>query len=89
MRRGRAIGGLTVALALLAPGAARADVIAAVQVTGADGSPDIAVMNASTGERATLPAGINTAAQELHPSISKDGSGWCSCGSIPWRGRGA
>ena len=73
MRHGRAIGGLAVASALLAPGAARADIIAAVQVTGPDGSPDIAVMNATTGERATLPAGINTAAQELHPSISNDG----------------
>ena len=73
MRHGRAIGGLAVAAALLAPGAARGDIIAAVQVTGPDGSADIAVMNASTGERATLPAGVNTAAQELHPSISNDG----------------
>jgi hypothetical protein len=73
MRHGRAIGGLAVAAALLAPGAARADIIAAVQVTGPDGSPDIAVMNATTGVRATLPAGINTAAQELHPSISTNG----------------
>jgi hypothetical protein len=73
MRHGRAIGGLVAVLALLVPGAASADIIAAVQVTGPDGSPDIAVMNATTGERAALPAGINTAAQELHPSISKDG----------------
>ena len=73
MRHGRAIGGLVAVLALLVPGSASADIIAAVQVTGPDGSPDIAVMNATTGERAALPAGINTAAQELHPSISKDG----------------
>src|SRR5262245_19952636 len=73
MRLGRTIGGLVVGLALLAPAAARADIIAAVQVTGPDGSPDIAVMNATTGQRATLPAGINTAQQELHPSISPNG----------------
>jgi hypothetical protein len=72
MRLVRAIG-LAVGLALLAPAAAGADIIAAVQVTGPDGSPDIAVMNATTGERATLPAGINTAQQELHPSISTNG----------------
>ena len=72
MRLGRPLG-IVIGLALLLPATARADIIAAVQVTGPDGSPDIAVMNATTGVRATLPAGINTAAQELHPSISQDG----------------
>jgi hypothetical protein len=73
MRLTRALPGLAIALALLLPGAARADLLAAVQVTGPDGSADIAVMNAATGARLALPAGINTAAQELHPSIATDG----------------
>ena len=88
MRHGRAIG-MAVGLALLLPCAARADIIAAVQVTGADGSADIAVMNASTGERATLPAGVNTAAQELHPSISNDGRRLVFLRLDPRRARGA
>jgi hypothetical protein len=74
MRFARAIGGLALAVALLAPAAARADIFAAVGVTGSDGSPDVAVMNATTGGRLALPAGVNTAAQELQPSISVDGT---------------
>ena len=30
-------------------------------------------MNASTGTRLTLPAGVNTTDDELHPSLSVDG----------------
>ena len=30
-------------------------------------------MNASTGAKLTLPAGVNTAADELHPGLSSDG----------------
>jgi hypothetical protein len=59
--------------ALLAPAGARADLLAAVDVTGPDGSADVGVLNASTGTRVALPAGINTAAQERHPSITIDG----------------
>jgi hypothetical protein len=74
MRLARAIGGLAFAAALLAPATARADIFAAVGVTGADGSPDVAVMNSTTGARLALPLGVNTAAQELQPSISVDGT---------------
>jgi hypothetical protein len=35
--------------------------------------PDIAVLNATTGARRTLPASVNTAASELSPSLSADG----------------
>jgi hypothetical protein len=35
---------------------------------------DIEVVNASTGAQVPLPAGVNTTADELHPSISADGS---------------
>ena len=87
MRHGRAIGSLAVASRCSLPGAARADIIAAVQVTGPDGSPDIAVMNATTGERATLPAGINTAAQELAPEHQQGRRGGsCSCALDPVAG---
>jgi hypothetical protein len=64
-----------VAAALLVPASAQADVFAAVTVVAA--SPrtdfDVAVLNASTGARAALPAGINTADDEIHPTISTDG----------------
>lgn len=62
-----AILGLT---AFAAP-AAHADVFAAVCV-GAGGQ-DIAVLNAATGVRRALPAGVNTSAAERNPSISSDG----------------
>jgi hypothetical protein len=62
--------------ALLAPAAARADIFAAVTVAAPAGRSDfdVAVLNASTGTRATLPAGTNTTDDEIHPAISKDGS---------------
>ncbi len=69
----RAGGGLAVAAALLAPGTAHADIFAAVGVTGPGATPDVAVMNATTGARLSLPAGVNTTAEERHPSISTNG----------------
>src|SRR4051812_21295255 len=61
---------------LLAPAAAHADVFAA-----SEGRPpthsdlDISVVDVSTGAEVTLPVGINTpGADELHPSVSADGS---------------
>jgi hypothetical protein len=60
----------------LTVGSAEADVLAAVQVQPPGGRSDfdIAVLDASTGVRLPLPAGVNTTADELHPSISADGS---------------
>jgi hypothetical protein len=59
--------------ALAAP-AAQADIIAAVEVASPSGADlDIALVNAATGLRTALPAGINTSANELHPSLSDDG----------------
>jgi hypothetical protein len=65
--------GCLVALVGAAP--ASADVLAAAEVPSAARTDlDIAVINAATGVRSTLPAGVNTAADELHPSLSADGS---------------
>ena len=62
--------------ALAAPAAAHADIFAAVTVVAP--SPrtdfDVAVLNASTGARVTLPAGTNTTDDEIHATISKDGT---------------
>ena len=78
-RRRRAARGVALTLGaaglLAAAPAARADVFAVVNA----GAPaprtdlDIALVNANTGLRTTLPAGVNTVADELHPSISRDG----------------
>jgi hypothetical protein len=72
MRLARAIGGLALGVALLAPAAARADLIAAVDVEQPGGGHDVAVLNATTGARLPLPAGVNTADSEHHPSLSRD-----------------
>ena len=59
---------------------AGADIVAAVDVpvagseTQCPGHFDIALLNAATGSRTTLPAGINTAADEVHPNISSLGN---------------
>ena len=55
--------------------ASHADIIAAVEVPSPAGTDlDIALVNAGTGARSTLPAGINTSADELHPSLTGDGA---------------
>jgi dipeptidyl aminopeptidase/acylaminoacyl peptidase len=63
------------AFALLAP-AARADVFAASSGRPAGRTDlDLVLVNASTNAPVALPAGVNTAgADELHPSVSADGS---------------
>jgi WD40-like Beta Propeller Repeat len=68
-----ALAGAVAALAV--PAAARADIFAAVTVAAPAGRSDfdVAVLNASTGARLTLPAGTNTTDDEIHPTISKDG----------------
>src|SRR5438105_8302047 len=74
--RGRLLATLTLAAALLAPAAARADIVVATEVpdpaAGASDT-DIALVDATTGGRFGLPAGTNTAQDELHPSITPDG----------------
>jgi hypothetical protein len=62
----------TVAFAL-APAPARAELIAAYDRPGPGGDLDIALVAATTGEQIALPAGINTSADEFHPSLSGDG----------------
>jgi hypothetical protein len=53
---------------------ARADVFAVTDnVVSASGATDLVWLDASTGNALTLPAGINTADNESHPSISSDG----------------
>jgi hypothetical protein len=49
--------------------------LAAVEVhpPGSRQDFDIEVVNAATGAQVSLPAGVNTTADELHPSISGDG----------------
>jgi hypothetical protein len=63
-------------LLTLAAAVARADVFAAVEVQppGSRQDFDIEVVDAATGAQVPLPAGVNTTADELHPSISTDGS---------------
>jgi WD40 repeat protein len=60
------------ATALFAP-AANADIIAATDVFASDFSFDIALVDTATGAHLSLPAGINTSDNELHPSITPDG----------------
>ena len=60
------------AIGLAFPATGQADLLAAYErvVTGAQ--LDIALVNASTGAAVALPAGVNTAAREFHPSLSPD-----------------
>src|SRR4051794_33856605 len=65
---------LAITLAALFAAPARADVYAIAQVVVPGRSDtDIGLIDASTGTRLALPAGINTTADERHPSISQDG----------------
>jgi WD40-like Beta Propeller Repeat len=67
-----AVGAVTTMLAL-APAGADAELSAAFDRPGPGGDLDIALVAATTGEPITLPAGINTSADEFHPSLSADG----------------
>jgi hypothetical protein len=69
--------GVTVAATLVTP-VARAGLVAAVNEPVPNGSScptqtDIALIDPATGTTMPLPAGINTPANELHPSITPDG----------------
>jgi hypothetical protein len=89
MERGRRLDGRAIgvrrgwvaflAVAALAPPGAHADIIAAVDApTGTSfGCPaqwDVALIDAATGARTALPAGVNTSTDELHPSITSLGT---------------
>ncbi len=59
---------------LLAPPLARADIIAVLDVeTGNAAHLDLMRFNVTTGAALSLPAGVNTTADEVHPSFSPDG----------------
>jgi hypothetical protein len=61
------VGGLSASVA-------RADIFAVTDnVISTSEGTDIALIDTSTGNALTLPAGINTADNESHPSISSDG----------------
>lgn len=66
---------LATLIGALAPLAAHADIFAAVNVAAPPPRTDfdVAIVNASLGTRVALPAGVNTTAFEVHPSISADG----------------
>jgi hypothetical protein len=60
--------------AALAPGtASAAGLIAAYERYQPGKGFEIGLINAQTGAAITLPAGVNTTADELHPALSRDG----------------
>jgi WD40-like Beta Propeller Repeat len=67
---------LCIALAapVLAAAPARADIFAVAPVVAPGRTDvDVGLFNVSTGAQLALPAGVNTPAEENHPSISADG----------------
>jgi hypothetical protein len=60
------------AVALALPASAHADLLAAYDRVTPSAQLDIGLVNASTGQPVALPAGVNTAAREFHPSLSPD-----------------
>jgi WD40 repeat protein len=60
------------AAAVVAPPAS-ADIIAATTVDNPSSGLDIALIDTATGAHLSLPAGVDTTANELHPSITPDG----------------
>jgi hypothetical protein len=66
---------LAIAAALVVAAPARADIFAVAPIVAPGHSDiDVGLIDASTGQSLSLPAGVNTtAANENHPSISADG----------------
>jgi len=66
---------LSVLAALVLAQVARGNIIAAVEQPAGSGRTDldIALYDATAGTKLTLPAGVNTTDDELHPSITPDG----------------
>ncbi len=76
MRPARLVIPALVLAAVLCPGAASANILAATEVpdpAAGTHDTDVALVDTATGGRIGLPAGINTADDELHPSITPDG----------------
>src|SRR5687768_12740628 len=74
LRRVALGSGIALVAALAAPVAApAAGLIAAYDRYETGKGFEIGLVNASTGTRLTLPAGVNTTDDELHPSLSTDG----------------
>src|SRR5690349_797767 len=63
---------LLAAIGLVFPATVHADLLAAYERVTTGAQLDIALVNASTGAAVALPAGVNTAAREFHPSLSPD-----------------
>ena len=53
--------------------AAQADINVATEQPVAGDRLDIALIDTATGDHLSLPPGINTSAEEIHPSITPDG----------------
>ena len=63
-----------VGLAIAAPSARAADGLMAAYDTYVSGSGfQVRLVNAGTGAQISLPSGVNTTADELHPTLSHDG----------------
>jgi hypothetical protein len=58
---------------LWAAPAAHADIFAVADTLDTSLHADVAMVDASTGARVTLPATVNTTGDEFHPTISSDG----------------
>jgi WD40-like Beta Propeller Repeat len=69
-----ALAGLAGAVALAAPSSASAAGLIAAYEQHVPGSGfDIKLLNAGTGGALAVPAGVNTAADEFHPTLTPDG----------------
>ena len=73
MRSAFAVLGAAAALALVPAAASGAGLIAAHDTFATGQGFDIRLINAATGAQITLPAGVNTTDDELHPALSADG----------------
>jgi hypothetical protein len=66
--------GVALAFSLAVAGPARADIFGVAPVVAPGHSNiDVGLIDVSTGQSLSLPAGVNTVAEESHPSISTDG----------------
>jgi WD40-like Beta Propeller Repeat len=68
-----AVGAALLAAAALPASAPAAGLVAAYDRYETGKGFEIGLANASTGTKLTVPAGVNTAADELHPALSTDG----------------
>jgi WD40 repeat protein len=70
-----AVAAGTIAVLAVAAPAARADIFAVADAAAPAGRTDfdVAMVDANTGARVSLPSSVNTTGDEEHPSISSDG----------------